>query len=379
MPDAWYPAPSAIHYFDHNATTPLSLVARDAWIHSSDTSWHNASSLYPEAAHVDHLLEECRVRLADLLDCDEPERIVFTSGATEANNAVIASFARRFPEASIATGATEHPCVLEPSRAAFGESTVRLAVDTEGVLDLASLDTALADRPALVSVMAANNETGTLQPWQDVAERCAAADVPYHCDAAQWLGKLPAAGLGNCPYLTGSAHKFGGPKGVGFLLVPEDDTIVRLAQGGPQEFGKRAGTEDAPGIAAMLSALEEVDSEPFSPAPRDEFEQRILAELPGSRVIGAKAERLPNTSMIELPHTKNLRWLTRLARLGFQVSTGSACSAGKGRPSPVLAAMSQPPESMSRVLRLSSDRTTTEADWQALATAILEVNTELQT
>ncbi len=363
-------------YFDHNATTPLSAAAREAWLSAQDEAWQNPSSLYPEAARVDHLLDAARLRIAELIDCEAPERILFTSGATEANHALFASFARSFPGSVVATGATDHPSVLEPARAFFGARARRLPVTSDGQVDLDSLaeQVSPADTPpALVSVIAANNEVGTLQPWAEISRLCRPAGIPFHSDAAQWVGKLPGRNLASaCDYLTASAHKFGGPKGVGFLVIPEDDPVFRSAIGGPQEAGRRAGTEDYPAVAAMVAALEEAAR---APAPdhtlRDAFESRLLASIPGTRVIGQHAERLWNTSMVAFPAVRNTRLLTALSRAGFQVSTGSACSAGKGKPSPVLAAMGETPPTMTAVLRFSSGRATTAAEWTALADQII--------
>jgi cysteine desulfurase len=369
--------PTTGGYFDYNATSPLSRTARNAWLEAQEHSWHNPSSLYPQAAHVDHLLDAARLRIADLIGCEAPERILFVCGATEANNALFTSIAGAYPGAAVATGGTEHPSVLEPSRAHFGEYAIRLRHQPDGRLDLESLEEYLAGsssrRAALplsvVSVMAANNETGTLQPWKQIAEVCRRAGVAFHSDAAQWIGKLPAGDLGEtCDYLTASAHKFGGPKGIGFLVIARDDKTFRGALGGPQEAGRRGGTENYPAIAAMVAALDESSRRGLpDPSSRDAFEHRIVASIPDARVIAGSSERLWNTSMLAFPGRRNIRILTALARSGFQVSTGSACSAGKGRPSMTLAAMSEPPETMGQVLRFSSGPDTSRADWMALA------------
>lgn len=369
--------PAIEGYFDHNATTPLSPAARSAWLEAQDKAWQNPSSLYPDAARVDHLLDAARLRIAEAVGCEAPERIVFTSGATEANNALCTSFAQAFPNSVVATGSTEHPSVMEPSRAGFGERALRLGLDSDGNIDLDDLARRLSmpgDRKdaapvSLVSVMAANNEVGTLQPWKKISQLCRKAGVAFHSDAVQWVGKLPGEGLGDaCDYLSASAHKFGGPKGVGFLIVPEDDAVFRCALGGPQEAGRRAGTENYPAIAAMVAALEQASHcLPAASCFRDAFEEQVLGTIPGSRVIGHRSKRLWNTSMIAFSEVRNTRILTALARSGFQVSTGSACSAGKGRPSTVLAAMGEPPETMGEVLRFSSGSGTTSAQWRALA------------
>lgn len=368
-------------YFDVNATTPMSEVARSAWLDATERFWHNPSSLYREAGMAKQELEVCREEVADQLGIDEPERVIFTSGATEANNAIIRYLAAT-RQGELLVSAIEHPCVEAPVQAVFGEDrSTEVAVDpATGFIDMESVEAALkAGGVAAVSVMAANNETGTLQPWPELAVLCREYEVPFHSDAAQWIGKLPAGELGACDYLTGSAHKFGGGKGAGFVVIPEEAEDFHVAIGGPQEGGKRAGTENLPAIAAMVAALLEKDDEALSATSskgRDVFESEMKSM--GMTVVGEKGPRLWNTSMLVLPHTKNLKWLTRLSQRGFSVSTGSACSAGRGNPSRVMAAMGLDFDEMSRVMRFSGGWETSVDDWGALAAAVKEVEADLR-
>lgn len=373
-------------YFDHNATTPMSAAALESWKRVAVKHWHNPSGLYPAAGEARHLLEEKRETLADIFDVDEPERIVFTSGASEANNAVIRHLAAA--GGVIAVSGLEHPCVLAPVEAFFPEDRIRRipVVPETGVIDLEMLGNWIVDGElACVSVMAANNETGALQPWREIAALCREAGTRYHTDAAQWIGKRPVAGLAGCDFVTASGHKFGGGKGVGFLVLPEDFEEVDFHSqiGGPQEEGRRAGTEDLPGIAALVEALgERSDSPRWESADalgtcRDAFERRIGSVI-GCRPLAAAGPRLWNTSLFVVPRAKNLKWLTRLGRRGFCVSTGSACSAGKGDPSSVMLAMGLEYGEMGRVIRASGGWSTTEEDWIALADAFLEVAEELR-
>jgi len=362
-------------YFDHNATTPLCDAARNAWLEAHTNRWQNPSSLYRSAARVRQQLEDCRERLGDLIGCD-PERIVFNSGATEGCNAVLTHAARRAePAQPILISTIEHPCVREAAYHQFGsERVIEIPVCPAGQLSLEGLESALeANRPALVSIMAANNETGAIQPWREISRLCREKEIPYHCDAAQWFGKMRPLDFHACDWVTGSAHKFGGPKGVGWLVVPENATRpLRLTPGGPQEWGHRAGTEDYPAVAAMLAALEEsTQGTPIDPALRDTFEQSLIEHLPAARILAIEGPRLPNTSMVLLPAHPNLKWLTRLGEAGFAVSTGSACSAGKGNPSPVMAAMGLDHDAMGRVLRFSSGPETQGEDWTALKDALV--------
>lgn len=379
-------------YFDANATAPLCPAAREAWLAVAGEHWQNPSSLYPAAAAAKERLADARWRLAEVIG-GEPETLVFTSGATEANNALFRMLAGRWAaHERIAISGLEHPAVALPAHESFGARVIRLRTITDGRVCLDSLKTVLAaaDRPRLVSVMAANNETGVLQPWREIATICREAGVWFHCDASQWLGKMPADGLAECAFVTGSGHKLGGPKGTGFLKLPDEDDRMTadwqpvLQHGGAQEADRRAGTEDVAGASAMVAALEARTTLVTDPAWReqrttwrDAFEQRLIAELEGLEIVGGGAARLWNTSMLVLPPPRNLKWLTRLARRGFAVSTGSACSAGADKPSAVLASMAVAPDAMSRVLRFSSLWETEGTEWHALADAVIDVAHEL--
>ncbi len=374
-------------YFDYNATTPMGAASREAWLAAAERHWHNPSSLYREAGAARRVLEDLRAELADGCGIDEPGRIVFTSGATEANNAVVRHLATAV-SGSVAVSAIEHPCVAAAVDAWLDPARIwRLPVDPgTGAVAAAGVAAAIASgRVGAVSVMAANNETGALQPWREIAELCRDAGVAYHCDAAQWVGKLPAEGLGKVGYVTGSGHKFGGGKGVGFLILPEegDGPPFHGLVGGPQEHGHRAGTENLPGVAAMVAAWRGRDAAGLASVAerqgrlRDAFEVRLAADL-GVRPLAISGPRLWNTSMLLLPHTKNLKWLTRLSQRGFSVSTGSACSAGQGNPSAVMMALGLDYGEMGRVLRVSGGWETTAAEWEALAGAILAISEELQ-
>ncbi len=379
------PIDAPFHYFDHNATTPLSPAAREAWLAAQDRHWQNPSSLYREAAAAREKLESLRETLAELIGADDPETLVLTSGATESNNLVLAAAARRaLPGQRVLISAQEHPAVVEPARRHFGDRVDFLPADATGRVLLDGLDHALATSPqppALVAVMAAGNETGLLQPWREIQSLCTTHGVPFHCDAAQHLGKLPSADLGACDFLTGSAHKFGGPKGCGFLKIPSADFPLLGPCGGPQENGHRAGTEDLPALAALVAALTAAESWLANPAPRlaaaaarDAFESALP---PGSVVLCAAAPRLWNTSQVVLPAHDNRLWLGRLSQLGFAVSTGSACSAATSGASRVLTSLGLTSAEARRVLRFSAGPATTAEDWHALAAALRQTHTAL--
>ena len=366
-------------YFDCNATTPLCNAARDAWLNASANHWHNASSLYREAGFTAQKLDSARERLATLLGC-EAQRLVFTSGATESNNALFASLSGK---ARVAISAIEHPSVREAARAWTGDPVIEIPVNGQGLVEPEAVLSVIKDqRPALISIMAANNESGTLQPWQEISELCREHETAVHCDAAQWTGKLPANQLGQCSYVTGSAHKFGGPKGIGFLMLRDEEEPLQFLRGGPQEQGRRAGTENYPAIEAMVTALESLT--PALPeimltqTPlRDAFEESLRATMPGLRVIGENTPRLWNTVLMVMPRHDNLKWLTRLSRQGFAISTGSACSSGKEGSSVVVNALGASWEELKRVVRISGGWHTTGDEWLALSAAFQQVAAEL--
>ena len=360
---------SLARYFDHNATSPLRESGRRALERGLDDAWSNPSSPHAEGARCHALLDDARERMATIVG-GAPERLAFNSGATEGNNAVMAYFREKTgSRGKVAISVAEHPSVLESAKIRFGQDLEQLPVDRNGVLSLDALSTLLGEaKPILVSVMAANNETGVLQPWREVQSLCDAAGVPFHCDVTQWLGRLPIEGLETCDLLTGSFHKLGGPKGVGFLRTSEEDS-VRLLFGGEQEAGMRAGTENVPAILGALAALEESILEVADSSSRDLFEDRVRELIPDVRFPGADAKRLPNVSSFILPNFENLRWINRLDRLGFAASTGSACATGREGPSHVLAAMGHAPEEARRFVRVSGGWSNESQDWAALADA----------
>lgn len=374
-------------YFDYNATTPLAPAAREAWLRAADEAWQNPSSPYRSAARVRNLLEADRAKLAELLGC-APSQVVFNSGATEGVNAVFEYCAARSDLKTFPTllSPIEHPCVLEAAERFFAGRTEKFSVPSHGRTDPEHVGEWLAERRfALVSVMAVNNETGIVQPWGEIAEECRSAGALFHCDAAQWSGKLSLEGLAKSGFVTAAAHKFGGPKGCGFMILPAAAAGFRGQVGGEQEHGLRAGTENYPSIAAMVAALEETDKlarNKNETAPRqawrERFEQEVLRRLPGTRIAGGDSGRLWNTVSLILPTGANDRWVRKLDRAGFQVSTGSACSTGEEAPSHVLAALGFSPEESKRAIRISSGWSTPESDWNELLDALEKVYCEVK-
>jgi cysteine desulfurase len=372
-------------YFDHNATTPVIPAARSAWLEATEKFIGNPSSPHRLGQRADAALQTAREQLAAFLGCDAMD-IVWTSGATESNNMVLHHLARTSsPNAEVWVSGIEHPCVLAAADVYFPKRARRIPVTRSGVAELDWLrDHLKKQKPVLVALMAVNNETGVLQPWREVLALCREAKVPFFCDAAQWVGKLPARGLGGCAFVSGCAHKFGGPKGVGFLKCPSAVRTTPLLAGGKQEDGRRAGTENVAAIISMMAALEVREhqlaggEEPPRLVWREAFEHKLLERLPGSEIVGAGAERLWNTVSALMPEADcQQRWVVKLDKFGCAVSTGSACASGREEPSHVLAAMGRTPGEAGRVLRFSSGWETSEADWEELVQGLFKVQTEV--
>lgn len=368
-------------YFDHNATTPLCATARETWLRASGEFIGNPSSPHRLGSRADRALMEAREELASMLGCHALD-IVWTSGATESNNHVLHHAAQTLPAGAEAwISAIEHPCVLAAAEKWLPGRHRLIPVTPAGTVDMAWLSQEMArQRPGLVTVMAANNETGILQPWPEVQELCRSAGVPFFCDAAQWVGKLPAKGLGECDFVSGCAHKFGGPRGVGFLKCPAKGRVEPLLVGGPQEEGRRAGTENVAGVLAMMAALRERENaltnhqQTALSKAKTAFEDRLLNALPGSAVVGTGQPRLWNTVSALMPEADcQQRWVVKLDKLGFAVSTGSACSSGQEVTSHVLHAMGFAANDASRVLRFSSGWVTPAEAWNGLLDALVKV------
>ncbi len=326
-------------YLDANATEPLRPEAREAVLAALAVPG-NPSSVHAEGRAARRVLEGAREHLAETLGV-RPANIHFTSGGTEANALAIAGFAAAGRRVIIS--ATEHDCVRG---AAAGAEAV--PVDAEGVVSLAALAEMLAAdrRPAVVALMLANNETGTLQPLAAAAALCRAAGALLHVDAVQGPGRVPLTeAVGLADTLAVSGHKAGGPKGAGALLVLGEAHPLALIRGGGQERGLRGGTEPLPAIAGMAAAI--AAAEAWRLAGGAErlagLKARIIASLPAlaptARVLAAGAETLPNTLSLALPGAPAATQVMALDLAGIAVSAGSACSSGKVAESHVLAAM----------------------------------------
>ena len=342
------PAPA---YLDYNATAPLRPAVREALLAALDTLG-NPSSPHGFGRRARALVEAARACLADFAAAPG-SGVVFTAGASEANNLAL----KGLPAAAIAVSAGEHPSVL-----AAAPEAERLPLDGEGRLDLQALAAWLqrAPRPALVALHAANNETGVIQPLMEAAAQVRGAGGWLHVDAVQAAGRLPAADWAPAAdSLALSAHKLGGPQGVGALVLRRETPLTAQLTGGGQERRRRAGTEAVALIAAFGAALDEAAR--LQPAEtlrlsalRQRLEQGLGALDTAVVVFGAGAERLSNTTCFALPGTRAETFLIALDLEGVAVSSGSACSSGKVEGSHVLAAMGVAPELAAAALRIST-------------------------
>ncbi len=358
-----------MRYFDSNATMPLCAAAKVAWEEALENLWLNPSSPYRAAARVKTRLEDARSRVASLLGVSST-RVVFNSGATEGNNSIFAYWSTALPEsARIGISPTEHPSVIESAKYYFGERVEWLALDPSGAVAIEAINFKQMDG---ISVMAANHETGILNPWQEIANAAKNAGVLYHCDASQWVGKGQLNKIGDCGYVTACGHKFGGPQGVGFWVLPEVESNFIALHGGAQETGRRAGTENVASILAMVAALQAAKIGNVN--GRDD----LIAALPEFECVGLDAPRLWNTALLIAPKFASSRWIRALEVRGFLVGSGAACATGKAGPSSVLEAMGYLPSAMSRTLRLSANAETTAKDWSDLAEAVRVVYQELE-
>jgi len=363
-------------YLDHNATTPLEPRVLEAMLPFLREQHGNPSSRHAAGRQARAAVERAREQVAALVNA-HPGQVVFTGGGTEANNLALKGAAAWLPRGRLAVSAVEHASVSAPAvaLAARGWALSRLAVDAEGRLELAGLDAALAEGARLVSVMSANNEVGTLQELPAIGERVRAAGGLLHTDAVQAAGKIGVDFRASGAHLMSlSAHKLYGPKGVGALVADKAVELEPLLHGGGQERGLRGGTENVAGIvgfgAAAEIALNEMhETARSNQALRDELET-LLEGLPGLRIFGRGAPRLPNTLFFAVAGIDGETLLMQLDRVGIELSSGSACASGKSGPSHVLTAMGVDRELARGALRVSLGRASRREDVHALADAL---------
>lgn len=373
-------------YLDHNATTPLAPSVREAMLPWLGVRFGNASSRHEYGRAARRAIDEARQQVADAVGAVHGE-IVFTSGGSEANNLLLKGYAERSRPGRLAVGASEHPCVLKPAEqlARRGWQVEQLPVDPEGLILFPVYAEILARRPALVSVMLANNETGVVQDIAALARVAREAGAYFHSDAVQAFGKLAldfrvlnGAGVNA---LSLSAHKIGGPQGAGALVLDKRLDLDPLIAGGGHERGLRSGTENVAAIVGFGEASRLVrETQAERARALTVLRDRLVAALSslGARVFGLRAERLPNTVYFSLPGIDGETLVAQLDRAGFAVASGAACSSANPEPSHVLQAMGVDPLLARGAVRVSLGATTQGAEIDEFMTVLQATYQRLQ-
>ncbi|MFT4230837.1 MAG: cysteine desulfurase family protein [Microbacterium sp.] len=373
-------------YLDHAATAPLRPEARDAWIAASEVAG-NASSIHGAGQAARRVLEDARERLAAALDCD-PVEVVLTSGGTESANLALKGlwWARSPGRSAVVLPDGEHHATLDAVewlRSEEGAAVRAVPLDAVGRIRVPVFADALPGA-ALATALVANNEVGTVDDAAGLAAAAADAGIPLHLDAVAAFGHVPvsfgrwradAAGAGGLVALSVSAHKVGGPIGVGALVVSRAARMTALAHGGGQQRGLRSGTQDVAGAAAFAVAAELAVAELAAEsgrlrALREKLVRGVLAAVPGAELLGDPVDRLPGNAHVLFPGASGETLLFLLDRAGIAVSTGSACQAGVPEPSHVVLALGRTDAEARQVLRMTLGRTTTQADVAALLAAL---------
>lgn len=374
-------------YMDYNATTPTDERVLAEMLTYFKEEYGNPSSIYSLARRARNAVEQARERVAKLLNA-EPREIIFTSGGTEADNFALKgiAYANQDKGKHIITSQIEHHAVLNTCKflEKQGFQVTYLPVDKYGIVDLEALEKSITPQTILISIMFANNEVGTIQPIKEIAEIAKKYGVYFHTDAVQAVGKIPVdvKELG-IDLLSLSAHKFYGPKGVGALFVRRGVKIASFIQGGEQERGRRAGTENVPGIvglgkAAEIAQEEMEEEEKRVRELRDLLERRLLTSIPEVILNGHPQNRLYNTLSICVKFVEGESMLINLDREGICASSGSACTSSSLEPSHVLLAMGIPPEIAHGSLRFSLGKFNTERDVEKVSEVLPPIVEELR-
>jgi cysteine desulfurase len=357
-------------YFDNNATTKVAEEVLAEMEPFFCELYGNPSSMHTFGGQVGHKIRRAREQVAELLGCD-PSEIIFTSGGTESDSTVINGTLAAVPnKRKVITTRVEHPAVLAVCRELENHdyTVIELSVDKYGRLDVAELEESIDDDTALVTIMYANNETGVIFPMDKIAELVASKGVVFHTDAVQAIGKIPLnLAQSDIDLLSLSGHKLHGPKGVGVLYVRKGTRLSPYMLGGHQEGGRRAGTENVPGIVGLgraceLAAKNIQEENKKVKYLRDKLENAILKSCPDCRLNGDKDNRLPNTSNISFEYIEGEAILLMLDRFGICASSGSACTSGSLEPSHVLRAMGVPFTAAHGSIRFSLSRYNTEEE-----------------
>jgi cysteine desulfurase len=371
-------------YLDNNATTPLHPKVKEKIIDFLD-NYGNPSSLYETGRKAKQMVEDARQKIADFLNCD-PEEIIFTAGGSEANNTVIkgATSCCAFCSVSnthIITSAIEHPSVMNTLKCLEQQNVevTYLPVDEYGLVNPKDVRDAIRKETALITIMFANNEIGTIQPIEEIAKIANENNIPIHTDAVQAIGKIPVdLKKINIDYLSLSGHKIYGPKGIGVLFRRKGTkSLCPLISGGHQENSMRAGTENTIGIVGIGEAIKQLNLEMNSEVKkikylRDKLESGLKKNISNISVNGHSEKRLPGVLNVSFNDIEGESILLRLDMHGIAVSTGSACSSGSLEPSYVITALGVPAEQAHSSIRFSLGRENTEEDIDKTIIAVEE-------
>lgn len=370
-------------YLDYAATTPLRSEVFEAMFPFFQTEFANSGSLHDFGQRSKEAIELARKQIAAAIGASSSREIIFTGSGSEANNLAILGAARKHRHRGnhIITSSIEHPSVLEVCQQLEREGfqVTYLPVDSHGKVSVSNLKSALTDQTILVSIMAANNEVGTLQPVTEIGQLLAETPILFHTDAMQILGKLPLSVQNSgIDLMTFGGHKIYGPKGIGALYVRKGVRIDPVLFGGGQERGLRPGTLNTPaiigfGTAAHLAAQEVASEKKRLSRLRDLCWQRIKEEIGQVDLNGHPTERLPNNLNLSFHGVEGQAILLELSRKQIYVSSGSACSAGKHAPSHVLMAMGKSEDTAYQSLRITFGKDTTETDINQLISALKEI------
>ena len=369
-------------YLDHNATSPLRPQVLEGMLPYFTERAGNPSSVHGAGRTARQGVDEARRRVAALLNVHDSQ-VMFTSGGTEANNTVIwGSAARGGFRGHIITSTVEHPSILRALERVqnYGVEVTKIGVDSQGVLQPDAVLSAIRPDTQLVSILHANNETGVVQPLAEIGKGCREAGIPLHTDAVQSVGKIPVRfETLAVDFLTLSAHKWGGPQGIGALIVGKRASVIPLLVGGGQERGRRSGTENVPAIVGFGWAAEMVHSSLVEEGKRlcklrNYLEETIKREIPNCTIFGQQAEnRLPNTTALAIQNMEGETLVMNLDLDGFSVSSGSACSSGRTQPSHVPMAMGHSAELAKSIIRVSLGWNTTQEDVERFVAVFLRI------
>lgn len=381
---------SRLRYFDYAASTPLDSDVLEAMLPYFTDNYGNPSSIHLAGQRAESAVEQARTSVASLLNCNT-EEITFTSGATESNNLAIRAIAFKEREqrgaTRILTTAVEHPSVLETCRQLeqqWGFSLEMLPIDGSGQVQIEQLPEHIRDDTALVSIVYANNEIGTINPITQIGALCRERGIPFHSDAAQSANHLALdVDLLNVDLMTLGAHKFYGPKGVGVLYHRQPAPFRAIQTGGPQEFGTRAGTHNVPAIVGFAKALEIADSMKSSLTPRleswrDDIIKTLESTIPDSILTGHSHQRLSNHISFAFKDIDSNQLLAALDMAGYACSSGSACKTGNPEPSPLLRALGFDPAWALGPLRITLGRGSTESEVESLISTMPEILARLR-